>query len=106
MTATLTTLAPAGTALPSEPVFLWGPGYDLTARQIVDALGSYLAAFGDNFEPGQVSPMDAIHAEVAFNGDLTSWQTRRTADEVAVIRARAEAIARDYFHGHFPALAW
>lgn len=105
MTTTIEPTTTTPTAA-TEPVFLWGPGYELTARQIVDALGSYLATFGDNFGPGGVSPLDAIHAEVVYGGDLTHWHTRRTPEQIATIRARAEAIARDFFHGHFPALAW
>ena len=101
-----TTLHDTLTPIRTEPVFLWGPGYDLTARQIVDALGSYLATFGDNFDGARVNPLDAIHAEVVYNGDLTGWQTRRSPEQVATIRARAEQIARNFFHGHFPTLVW
>jgi hypothetical protein len=88
-----------------EPIFLWGPGYTLTARQIVNALGSYLSQFGDTLGPGGVNPFDAIHAEVTYNGDLDGWTTRRTPDDVATIRARAETIAREFF-GTFPTLRW
>lgn len=104
MTATLD--EPITTNSVGEPVFLWGPGYELTARQILDALGSYLATFGDNFGSTGVNPLDAIHAEVMFTGDYTHWHSRRSADDVAVIRARAETIAREFFHGHFPTVVW
>lgn len=107
MTATTDIATPATTPVAAtEPVFLWGPGYELTARQIVDALGSYLATFGDNFGPGGVSPLDAIHSEVVYGGDLSHWRNRRSPEQIATIRARAEAIAREFFHGYFPALAW
>lgn len=89
----------------TREVFLWGPGYDLTAREIVNALGSYLASFGDTLGPGGVAVLDAIHAEVVYNGDLEFWTQRKTPAEVATIRARAEQIARDYFR-RFPVLAW
>lgn len=107
MTTTVDSPVPAASrTLPGEPVFLWGPGYELTARQIIDALGSYLTTFGDNFGPGGVNPLDAIHSEVVYNGAITSWHTRRNPQQVAAIRARAEAIAHDFFHGHFPVLEW
>ncbi|GAA5120006.1 hypothetical protein [Haloechinothrix salitolerans] len=89
----------------AREVFLWGPGYDLTAREIVNALGSYLASFGDTLGPGGVAVLDAIHAEVVYNGDLEFWTQRKTPAEIATIRARAEQIARDYFR-RFPILTW
>jgi hypothetical protein len=106
MTTTDTTSVVTTVDTRTEPVFLWGPGYELTARQILDALGSYLATFGDNFGPGGVCPLDAIHAEVVYTGDYTHWQHRRTPAQIAVIRARAQAIAAEFFHGHFPTVTW
>lgn len=91
---------------PRKPdVFLWGNGYELTARDIVNAIGSYLASFGDNIGPGGVTVFDAIHAEVTHGSDLEFWTTRKTPDEIAVIRARAEHLAREYFR-RFPVLTW
>ncbi len=108
---TSTDSAPAttGTTIPepreTEPVFLWGPGYQLTARDVANAIGSYLAQYGDTLGPGGVSVFDAIHAEVTYNGDLTGWTTRKTPKQVATIRARAEQLAREHFR-RFPALTW
>lgn len=90
---------------PTGEVFLWGPGYELTARDIVNAIGSYLATFGDNLGPGKVNVFDAIHAEASYNGDLEFWTRRKTPEEIAVIRARAEQLAREYFR-RFPILRW
>ena len=54
-----------------------------------------------------VDPLCAIDAVMRFDGaDLTSWTIDRTPDDVAAVRARAEAIARDYFGRHFPAVPW
>ncbi|WP_199431208.1 hypothetical protein [Qaidamihabitans albus] len=106
MTTTLDHTDEATVDARGAPIFLWGPGYSLTAHQVVDALGSYLATFGDNFYADGVSPLDAIHAEVVFNGDLTGWLARRSPEEIATIRARAEQVAREFFHGRFPTLQW
>lgn len=89
----------------AREVFLWGPGYDLTAREIVNAIGSYLVGFGDTLGPGGVSVFDAIHAEVVYNGDLEFWTQCKTPSEIATIRARAEQIAREYFR-RFPVVTW
>jgi hypothetical protein len=92
-----------------EPVFLIGPDYKLTARDVVLALGSYLASFGDNIGPKGVSPLDAIHSEIAYGfgvDGIRDWQRDRTPEDIAVIRARAEHIACDFFGHHFPAIIW
>jgi hypothetical protein len=90
-----------------EAVFLAAETYTLTARQIVLALAAHLARFGDTLHVQVVDPLCAIDAVVRFDGaDLTSWTVNRTPAEVAAIRARAEAIARDYFGRQFPAVPW
>ena len=54
-----------------------------------------------------VDPLCAIDAVMRFDGaDLTSWMTHRSPADVAAIRARAEAIARDYFGTWFPVVPW
>src|SRR5947208_1769639 len=100
MTATL-----SADVIATEPTFLWGDGYQLTARQIVNALASYLVRFGDNLGPKQVSPLSAIHSETLY-GNPDGWTDRRTPEEIAVIRARAEVIARDFFGHRFPVVTW
>jgi hypothetical protein len=91
----------------SEPVFLKGEGFQLTARQIVFCLAAHLRRFGDNLDPKHVdAPLWAIDAHMRFDGDLTHWSTNRTPREVATLLARAEQIALDYFGHKFPALPW
>jgi hypothetical protein len=111
MTTTADTSAlPAGEVLDAtasgEPVFLTGQDYTLTARQIVYCLAAHLALFGDTLHPTVVDPLCAIDGHMRFDGDLTSWTRRRTPTQVAVLLARAEQIARDYFGHHFPAITW
>ena len=54
-----------------------------------------------------MDPLCAIDAVMRFDGaDLTAWTTDRTPTDVAAVRARAEAIARDYFGRQFPAVPW
>lgn len=90
-----------------EAVFLTTETYTLTARQIVLALAAHLSRFGDTLGVRVVDPLCAIDAVMRFDGaDLTTWTTGRTPTDVAAIRARAEAIARDYFGRHFPAVPW
>lgn len=89
-----------------EPVFLWGDGYELTARDVVIVLGSYLVTFGDTLGPGGVSPLHAIDAQIRYESDTRVWLRTRTPEEIATIRARAEQIARDFFGHRFPALIW
>ncbi len=90
-----------------EPIFLRGEGFELTARQIVLALAAHLARFGDNFDPRHIdAPLWAIDAHMRFDGDLTAWALDRTTTEVALLLARAERIALDYFGHKFPALPW
>ncbi|UKD53669.1 hypothetical protein L3Q65_38150 [Amycolatopsis sp. FU40] len=103
MTATLPVLPENLTA--TEAVYLWGDGYQLTARDIVNTLASYLVTFGDNIGPKLVSPLSALHSEYLY-GNPQTWTDRRTPTEVATARARAEAIARDFFGDSFPVLAW
>lgn len=107
MTATLDTTTETSevSSQHKADVFLWGPGNELTARDIVNAIGSYLAHFGDNIGPGGVTVFDVIHSEVSYSGDLDSWTRKRSVADIAVIRARAEQLARDYFR-RFPALTW
>ena len=90
-----------------EAVFLTAETYTLTARQVVLALATHLARFGDTLAVRVVDPLCAIDAVMRFDGaDLTSWTTGRTPADVAAVRARAEAIARDYFGRQFPAVPW
>jgi hypothetical protein len=76
----------------------------LTARQVVGALASYLAEFGDNFH-GEVDPLHAIDAQVRY-GDLDGWQQDCTPQHRATLLARAEQIARDHFGHTFPVVTW
>jgi hypothetical protein len=89
-----------------EPVYLKGEGFELTARQVVFCLAAHLRHFGDTLDPQIVDPLCAIDAHLRFDGELTSWAAGRTPTEVAVLLARAERIARDYFGATFPALPW
>ena len=90
-----------------EAVFLTAETYTLTARQVVLALAAHLARFGDTLAVQVVDPLCAIDAVMRFDGaDLTSWTVNRSPTDVATIRARAEAIARDYFGTWFPAVPW
>ncbi len=89
-----------------EPVFLTGQDYTLTARQTVYCLAAHLALFGDTLHPTVVDPLSAIDTHMRFDGDLTGWTRRRTPHQVAVLLARAEQIARDYFGTYFPAIPW
>jgi hypothetical protein len=90
-----------------EAVFLTAETYTLTARQVVLALAAHLARFGDTLHVQVVDPLCAIDAIMRFDGaDLTSWTITRAPADVAAIRARAEAIARDYFGRQFPTVPW
>ncbi len=89
-----------------ETTFLWGPGYELTARQLTYCLAAHIARFGDTLDVRQVDPFTAIDAHMRFDGDLTGWTRGRTPHAVAVLLARAEHIARDYFGNYFPAIPW
>ena len=90
-----------------EAVFLRAEAYTLTARQVVLALAAHLARFGDTLAVTVVDPLCAIDAVMRFDGgDLTGWMTHRSATDVAAIRARADAIARDYFGTWFPVVPW
>jgi sugar/nucleoside kinase (ribokinase family) len=111
MTATLDTLTDVASGTVSnargEEVFLRAQDYTLTARQIVLALAAHLAQFGDTLHVQVVDPLAAIDAHMRFTaGHLTAWAIGRTPADVAAIRARAEAIARDYFGHQFPAVPW
>jgi hypothetical protein len=90
----------------AEQTFLWGSGFELTARQIVYCLAAHLALFGDTLDLKIVDPLAAIDAHMRFDGDLTGWTKGRTPTAVSVLLARAEQIARDYFGHHFPAVPW
>ena len=91
----------------SEPVFLTAQTYTLTARQLVYALATHLARFGDTLTVKIVDPLAAVDAVMRFDGaDLTRWITGRTPIEVATVLARAETIARDYFGIGFPVIRW
>jgi hypothetical protein len=108
------TTSPAAPSTPAdvpnargEAVFLTAETYTLTARQVVLALATHLARFGDTLGVAVVDPLCAIDAVMRFDGaDLTTWTTSRTPADVAAVRARAEAIARDYFGRQFPAVPW
>ncbi len=116
MTTILTTPAPTNSAAEvalsspngrGEAVFLTAETYTLTARQVVLALAAHLARFGDTLGVAVVDPLCAIDAVMRFDGaDLTTWTTSRSPADVAAVRARAEAIARDYFGRQFPAVPW
>ncbi len=113
-TITTATDTPTAIAGPSEGAvnaraeqpFLWGHGFELTARQIIYALAAHLARFGDTLAVDQVDPLTAIDAHMRFDGDLTGWTRGRTPNAVALLLARAEQIARDYFGRHFPPVPW
>ena len=88
-------------------MFLTAETYTLTARQVVLALATHLARYGDTLGVRVVDPLCAIDAVMRFDGaDLTSWTTHRSATDIAAIRARADTIARDYFGRQFPAVPW
>lgn len=89
-----------------EPIFLRGQGYELTARQLVYCLAAHLRYFGDTLSPKIVDPLCAIDAHMRFDADLTGWTHDRTPAQVALLLARAEQVARDYFGTGFPVLAW
>ena len=72
-------------------MFLTAETYTLTARQVVLALATHLARFGDTLAVTVVDPLCAIDAVMRFDGaDLTAWTTGRTPADVAAVRARAE----------------
>jgi hypothetical protein len=99
-------LSTGGVNARSEPIFLKGEGYELTARQIVFCLAAHLRFFGDTLDPKMVDPLTAIDAHMRFDADLTGWARERTPVQVALLLARAEHIARDYFGTGFPVLTW
>jgi DNA segregation ATPase FtsK/SpoIIIE, S-DNA-T family len=86
---------------------------DLVARGRaagIIVLAAHLARHGDTLGVRVVDPLAAIDAHMRFDtgasGDLTGWTSGRTPADVAMILARAEQIARDYFGTHFPAIPW
>jgi hypothetical protein len=89
-----------------EPIFLRAQEYRLTARQMIYCLAAHLRFFGDTLDPKIVDPLCAIDAHMRFSGDLTGWTRGYTPTQVAVLLARAEHIARDYFGIHFPIITW
>jgi hypothetical protein len=89
-----------------EPIYLRGEGFELTARQIVFCLAAHLRFFGDTLDPKIVDPLTAIDAHMRFDGDFTGWTRGRDTHQVALLLARAEHIARDYFGNTFPILPW
>lgn len=99
-------LTPGAVNARNEPIYLKGEGFELTARQIVYCLAAHLRFFGDILDPKIVDPLAAIDAHMRFDGDLTGWARGRSTDQVALLLARAEHIARDYFGTTFPALPW
>ncbi|MBN9754226.1 hypothetical protein Ae406Ps2_4824c [Pseudonocardia sp. Ae406_Ps2] len=106
MTATLDTPTDRHDVSTEQP-FLTAAEYVLTARQLVLALAAHLARYGDTLAVKVVDPLSAIDAVMRFDGgDLHTWTTSRTPDDIAAIRARAEHIARDYFGHAFPAVPW
>ena len=111
MTSTLVHPADTLTAnARGEEVFLRAQGYTLTARQLVYVLAAHLARHGDTLNVRVVDPLAAIDAHMRFDtgasGDLTGWTNGRSPADVALILARAEQIARDYFGTYFPAIPW
>jgi uncharacterized protein GlcG (DUF336 family) len=116
MTATLDTTTPttptglSASDVPNtrtEAVFLTAETYTLTARQLVYALAAHLARFGDTLNVRVVDPLAAVDAVMRFDGaDLMSWTTGRNPAEAAMVLARAEHIARDYFGTGFPVIRW
>lgn len=99
---TLIPLHPRRATAAGRSVFLRLDDQLLTASQVVLALASYLAEFGDNFH-GEVDPIHAITAQIRY-GDLYNWQQTRTPQDTAAVLARARQIARDYFGSTFPDL--
>lgn len=115
MTATLdhstNTITSAGPInVRGEAPFLTAETYALTAREIVYVLAGHLARYGDTLAVDVVDPLHAIDAYMRFDagasGDLTGWTIGRTPTDVALILARAEHIARDYFGTWLPAIRW
>jgi hypothetical protein len=96
----------------TEAVFLTAETYTLTARQLVYALAAHLARFGDTLAVKVVDPLCAVDAVMRFDNadrlkpDLMSWTTGRNPAEAAMVLARAETIARDYFGTGFPVIRW
>jgi hypothetical protein len=91
----------------TEAVFLTAETYTLTARQIVYALAAHLARYGDTLGVKVVDPLTAVDAIMRFDGaDLMSWSRHRTPADTAMVLARAEHIARDYFGTGFPVIRW
>ena len=95
----------------NEDVFLRAETYTLSARQIVHALAHHLARYGDTLAVTVVDPLAAIDAVIRFDfghstSRLTEWAHGRTRDDAALILARAEHIARDYFGNQFPPIPW
>lgn len=78
----------------TEPIYLKGEGFELTARQIVYCLAAHLAHYGDLNPHHLDAPPWATDAHLRFDGDLTGWATGRTPAQVALLLARAEQIAR------------
>lgn len=105
MTATLTTPDESTPDTP-EPVFLWGQGYAITARQIVQIIAAHLATYGDDIGPKGVPLLHVIDETSRYGDDVHQWLRRRSPEQVATIRARAEAIATDFFGPTFPTLTW
>jgi hypothetical protein len=94
-----------------EAVFLRAAGYTLTARQLVYALAHHLARYGDTLAVRVVDPLAAVDAVIRFDlggatTHLTGWTTGRTPADVALILARAEYLARDYFGTAYPVITW
>ncbi|AEA27367.1 hypothetical protein Psed_5231 [Pseudonocardia dioxanivorans CB1190] len=114
MTATLdhpTTPTPSPVNARGEATFLRAAGYTLTARELVHALATHLARYGDTLAVRVVDPLAAVDAVMRFDlahrhAQLTAWTAGRSPADVATVLARAEAIARDYFGAGFPALTW
>lgn len=103
---TATTARPNIVNARGEQVFLRAEGYELTARELTLALAAHLTHFGDTLHVRVVDPLCAIDAHMRFDGDLHDWAIGRTPADVAVVLARAEHIARDYFGHQFPTLTW
>ena len=74
----------------------------LTAGQVVLALGSYLADFGDNLH-GEATQSTPLSSRFLY-GDLHSWQQTNTPKDAVAVLARTEQVTRDCVGRTFPVI--
>jgi hypothetical protein len=73
ITTTAADLTVGGVNARGENTFLWGPGYDLTARELTYCLAAHIARFGDTLCIGQVDPLCAIDAHMRHQFPAIPW---------------------------------